>query len=113
MISIDKSPEFVKLMARVHAEGRMPEMALRNFQQVIARFLSALRKALPDLSVEELVWKAHFALGAMAIALIARPHTNSEIAEESHLGIAARWVAFVSSGFKAPAILENEIEVNQ
>jgi AcrR family transcriptional regulator len=112
-ILIDKSPEFVKLMGRVHAEGLMPEIALRNFQQVIARFQSALTRALPNLSVKELVWKAHFALGAMAIALIAHPHTDSGIAEESPLGIAARLVAFVSSGFKAPATLEKEIEVNQ
>ncbi len=37
-ILIDKSPEFVKLMGRVHAEGLMPEIARRNFQPIIARF---------------------------------------------------------------------------
>ena len=112
-ILIDKSPEFVKLMGRVHAEGLMPEIAQRNFQPTIARFLSALHKALPDLSAKELVWKAHFALGAMAHTLTAHPDIEMEAAEESPLGIATRLVAFVSSGFKAPAILEKEIEVNR
>ena len=112
-ILIDKNPEFVKLMGRVHAEGLMPEIAQRNFQPTIARFLSALHKALPDLSAKELVWKAHFALGAMAHTLTAHPDIEMEAAEESPLGIATRLVAFVSSGFKAPAILEKEIEVNR
>ena len=110
---IDKSPEFVRLMGRVHAEGLMPEIARRNFQPTIARFLSALQKALPEQSTEELVWKAHFALGAMARALSGRPDIDSETAGESSLGIATRLVAFVSSGFKAPAIMKKKIEVNR
>ena len=112
-ILIDKSPEFAKLMGRVHAEGLMPEIARRNFQPMIARFLSALHRALPDASAKELAWKAHFALGAMAHALTARPDIDPDTAVESPLGIAMRLAAFLSSGFKAPATLEKEIEVNR
>lgn len=112
-IMIDKSPEFVKLMGRVHAEGLMPEIARRNFQPMIARFLSALHQALPDATAKELVWKAHFALGAMAHASTARPEIDPENEAESPIGIATRLVAFVSSGFRAPAKLEKEIEVNR
>ena len=110
---IDKSPQFVKLMGRVHAEGLMPEIARRNFRPMIDRFLSALHKALPEMSAKELLWKSHFALGALALALTTRPEFGQENAVESPMGIAARLVAFVSSGFRAPAILEKEIEVNQ
>jgi AcrR family transcriptional regulator len=110
---IDKSPEFVKLMGRVHAEGLMPEIARRNFQPMIARFLSALHQALPDVAAKDLSWKAHFALGAMAHALTVRPDIDPENAAESPMGIATRLVAFVSSGFRAPAKLEKEIEVNR
>jgi AcrR family transcriptional regulator len=112
-ILIDKSPEFVKLMGRVHAEGLMPEIAGRNFQPMIARFLSALHRALPDASAKDLLWKAHFALGAMAHALTARPDIDPETAVESPRGIAMRLIAFVSSGFRASATLEKEIEVNR
>lgn len=110
---IEKSPQFVKLMGRVHSEGLVPEIARRNFQPTISRFLSALHRALPDMSAEELVWKAHFALGALALALTVRPEFYQENIIESPMGIAARLVAFVSNGFRAPAISEKEIEVNQ
>ena len=51
----------------------MPEIAQRHFQPLISRFLSALRRALPGMSRKELLWKAHFAIGAMAHTLTARP----------------------------------------
>jgi AcrR family transcriptional regulator len=110
---IDKSPQFVKLMGRVHSEGLMPEIARRNFQPTISRFLSALHRVLPDVPEEELVWKAHFALGALALTVTVRPEFYRENPVESPMGIAARLVAFVSNGFRAPAISEKEIEVNQ
>jgi AcrR family transcriptional regulator len=112
-LMIDKSPQFVKLMGRVHSEGLMPEIARRNFQPTISRFLSAIHKALPGMSEEEIVWKAHFALGALAITVTMRPEFYHENTIESPMGVAARLVAFVSNGFRAPAISEKEIEVNQ
>jgi AcrR family transcriptional regulator len=108
VILIEKSPEFVKLMGRVHAEGLMPEIAQRNFQPMIDRFLSALRRALPDIQDKELVWKAHFTLGAMAHTLTARPDLGLEAACEPPSTIARRLVAFVSGGFRAPATLEEK-----
>ncbi|MBN1569075.1 MAG: TetR family transcriptional regulator [Acidobacteria bacterium] len=105
-ILVEKSPGFVKLMGRVHAEGLMPEIARRNFQPMIARFLSALHRALPDSSQKELIWKAHFALGAMSIALTASPDVDPETAAESPTNLANRLVAFISSGFRAPATLD-------
>jgi AcrR family transcriptional regulator len=109
---IDKSPEFIKLMGRVHAEGLMPEIARRNFQPMINRFMSALHQALPDMSMKELAWKTHFALGAMAHALTTRPELDEGSAPESPMAVATRLVAFVSNGFRAPATLEKEIEVS-
>jgi AcrR family transcriptional regulator len=113
VVMIDKSPDFVKLMGRVHAEGLMPNIAQRHFQPIIDRFFAALRRALPGMSDEELAWKAHFALGAMAHTLTVRPTTHPEAARESPEKIVKRLVAFISSGFCAPSALEKEIEVNR
>ncbi len=112
-ILLEKSPEFVKLMGRIHAEGLLPEIAQRNFQPMTARFLSALRRAMPEMPEREFLWKAHFAIGAMAHALTARPSTIPEAGQESAWSISRLLVAFISGGFRAPAGLEQEIEVNQ
>jgi AcrR family transcriptional regulator len=113
VVMIEKSPEFMKLMGRVYAEGLLPEIAQRNFQPMIARFLSALRRALPQMPAKELLWKVHFMLGAMSHTLIARPESDPESASEPPLAIVQRLVAFASGGFRAPGTLEKEIEVNQ
>ena len=112
IVLVDKNPEFVKLMGRVLAEGLMPEIAQRNFQPMISRFLSALHRALPDISKEELAWKTHFAVGAMAHAMTARPEMISEAANEAPSITVRRLVAFISSGFRAPVVLDKETEVN-
>jgi AcrR family transcriptional regulator len=112
-ILIEKSPEFVKLMGRVHAEGLMPEIAQRHFQPMIARFMSALRRALPGVPEKELLWKAHFAIGAMAHALTVRPELIPRSEQESPLNVSKLLVAFASSGFRAPAVLEKETEVSR
>jgi AcrR family transcriptional regulator len=107
-ILIERSPEFLKLMGRVHSEGLGQEITRRNFQSIIGRFSSAIHHALPGMSANELAWKVHFALGAMAFTLIARPGMDPEVANESPSVITARLVAFVSGGFCAPALLQNQ-----
>ena len=113
-ILITKSPEFAKLMGRVHAEGLMPNILRRFFQPTIDRFVSALRRAMPDMSEKELAWKAHFSLGAMAYTMIARPQINPEAAHEPPTIVARRLLAFVGGGFRTPVTMEKkEIEVNR
>jgi AcrR family transcriptional regulator len=111
-ILIEKSPEFLKLMGRVHAEGLMPEIAKKHFQPMITRFLSALCRARPEMPERELLWRAHFAIGAMAHALTARPEIMPEAGPESPLVLSRMLVSFLSYGFHSPATLEKEIEVN-
>jgi AcrR family transcriptional regulator len=112
-ILLDKSPDFLKLMGRVYAEGLMPEIARRNFQPMTARFLAVLRHALPGMSEKEFLWKAHFAIGALAHTLTARPSMIAEAEQESAWSISRMLVAFISGGFREPAGLEKEIEVNR
>ena len=112
-ITVEKSPEFLKLMGRMYAEGLMPEVAQRHFQPMIARFLSSLSRALPGMRQKEILWKAHFAIGAMAHTLAAPPETLPEAGQESPSFVSRMLVAFVSSGFRAPAAVEEEFEVSQ
>jgi AcrR family transcriptional regulator len=107
IIHVERSPEFLKLMGRVHAEGLGHEITQRNFQPVFNRFSAALQGSLPGMSAKELAWKLHFALGAMAFTLIARPAMDPEAALESPSAITMRLVAFVSGGLRAPVILQN------
>jgi AcrR family transcriptional regulator len=112
-IQIEKSPEFLKLMGRIHAEGIGQGIIQRNFQPTIDRFLSAMRRALPNMSIKELLWKAHFTLGAMAFALRAQPEFGPEDVLELPSAIIRRLVAFAGAGFRAPVPMENQIEVNE
>jgi AcrR family transcriptional regulator len=112
-ILIDKSPAFMKLLGRVHAEGFLPEIARRNFQPMIEQFMTALRRALPDMPAKELIWKVHFAIGAMAHTLTAHPEADPGNGSDAPMVVATRLVAFISSGFRAPVTPERNIEVNR
>jgi AcrR family transcriptional regulator len=112
-ILIEKSPDFLKLMGRIYAEGLGQGIIQRNFQPILDRYVSALRRALPEMSMKELLWKAHFTLGAMAFTLRAHPEFDPETALEPASTIIRRLVAFASGGFRAPVSVENQIEVNQ
>jgi AcrR family transcriptional regulator len=112
-VLMEKSPEFVKLMGRVHTEGLMPTIAQRHFQPLIERFFLALRRALPEMPADEMAWKAHFALGSMAITMCMRPAFFAEGRGEPPLIVAKRLMAFVSGGFRTPVVLNKEFEVNQ
>jgi AcrR family transcriptional regulator len=111
-ILIERSPEFLKLMGRIHGEGLGQGIIQRNFQPILDRFLSALHRALPDMSSKELAWKAHFTLGAMAFTLRAQLGLDPEAAQEPPSTIIRRLVVFASGGFRAPVSVENQIEVN-
>jgi AcrR family transcriptional regulator len=113
VFQLEKSPDFLKLMGRIHAEGLGQGIIQRNFQPIMDRFLSALRRSLPRMSSKEMVWKASFTLGAMGFALRAQPEFGLDSAPEPPSIIIKRLVAFSSAGFRAPISGENQIEVNQ
>jgi AcrR family transcriptional regulator len=110
---IDKDPQFLKFMGRAHSEGLIPEIAKRRFQPMINRFLAAAHRARPDITVKELVWKIHFMVGAMAHTLLVRPEAYPELAPESQSAIAKRLIAFISWGFRAPEVIERDVEVSR
>ena len=98
---------FMKLLGRLQAEGDLlPRMITSQFGDVLQRFGSALRAALPDLPKEELFWRLNLALGALAQTLRGGSK-NLEIIPDLSLSFNSetaleRLVAFLSAGFRAP-----------
>jgi len=108
----DGSPEFARLMGRLHAEGVMPAVARKHFGPVGGYFMAELRRTLPDMAEDELAWRARFAIGAMAHALSTltlelfgrmRPEPPSQLAH--------RVVTFLCGGFRAPVTPHEQVEV--
>lgn len=87
-------------------EGPARDIVLDEFREVKERFLAALARALPELPPEELHWRFHFAIGAMA-------HTASTgyvvqeisggLCDASDVeGTTERLIAFLAAGLSCP-----------
>ena len=99
----DRDPAFVRLMGRVIAEGLMAEIVQKHFQTVSRKFLTALRQAVPHISEDEFLWRAHFMLGAMAHTMCGQPDTTGKGGSaESFRERIERLIAFLDGGFHAP-----------
>ena len=61
-------PQFMRLMGRTLTEptDNIQEIFVRQFREFAGRFTAALQRALPGVPAEDLFWRAHFAIGAMA-----------------------------------------------
>jgi AcrR family transcriptional regulator len=114
--SAGQDPAFCKLMGRLHGEGLMPRVVVKNFQEIAARFLGGLRNALPHLPEDEVIWRIHFMTGAMAHTLKGPPDypgviVGAPVEPETLL----RWlVSFLSAAFQAPAtplVVDEEVKV--
>ena len=98
-----RNPQFVRLMGRIHGEGLMPRIVQKHFQAAAGRFLAALRRALPDLPQDELMWRVHFMVGAMAHALCGAPAFPGMVDPMTDFPRRMkRLVAFLGAGFRAP-----------
>jgi AcrR family transcriptional regulator len=96
------NPPFVRLMGRMLSEGMMPAIVERHFQPVKERFFAALSRSLPHLSREELMWRVHFMIGAMAHTMIQEPVTPFVIPETDFEVRLRRLVRFLGAAFRAP-----------
>lgn len=106
---------FVKLMGRLYAEGEhLPRIFRTHFGLLLKRFDDALRRALPDLPPEELFWRIHFAMGAMAFTLRGneelRIMSGGLCSTDDPEGALERLVAFVSAGMRAPLMIPEKQE---
>ena len=101
---------FGKLMGRLHSETNVCflEIAKKHFDVISQRFHAALVRAVPDLPVDDLNWRVHFAMGAMAHTLSfwdrleAVSHGKLKTGDPETL--IPRLVGFIAAGFRAPVV---------
>ncbi len=104
-----RNPGFVRLMGQMLAEGMMPRIVERHFQATGLRFVAALRRALPELPQEELMWRVHFMIGAMAHTMCRAPVFPEMAGDAGDMGPRMkRLVTFLSAGFRAAATAGEE-----
>lgn len=97
-----------RLIGRMFSESEAERDRIleSQFGEVGPRFVGALSKALPDLPVDVLMWRFHFAIGAIiqltlngtAIDAASRGLCDPQDAD----GLTGHLVSFMSSGFRAP-----------
>jgi AcrR family transcriptional regulator len=99
-----RNPGFVRLMGQMLAEGMMPRIVERHFHATGRRFVTALRRAVPELPQEELLWRVHFMVGAMAHTMCRAPIFPQMMGDPTDMEPRMkRLVTFLSAGFRAPA----------
>ena len=94
---------FVKLMGRILSEGLMPRIVQKHFQESGMRFVAALARALPHLGREELLWRVHFMVGAMAHTMTTDPILPVASESVAFPLRMERLVRFLGAAFRAPA----------
>jgi len=110
--------EFVPLIGRLYTEPG--DFAVRlfkdQFEALAKRFIPALHQALPELPREELAWRLHFAIGALAHTMAASKMLELMSGGQCHSsdveGILVRLKAFVSAGLSAPVPASASREVH-
>ena len=103
-----RNPGFVRLMGQMLAEGLMPRILERHFRATALRFVAALRRAVPDLPQQELMWRVHFMVGAMAHTMCRAPLLPQMAGEADMEPLMKQLVTFLSAGFRAPATAGEE-----
>jgi AcrR family transcriptional regulator len=102
-------PIFMRLLGRTLTEPSQAviEIVVRQFAEIAARFTPALERALPFLPPDEVFWRMHFAIGAMAhtmcdsfrLKVISAGRCN---AGEDIDATIRRLVSFIAAGLRAP-----------
>lgn len=102
----DQGGHFIRFMGRLHAElnETTEPMLTAEFGETLARFDAALRRALPDLPLDQLYWRFHFAMGAMLHTIscgrLLTQYTNGLCNYDDPEEIIDRLVTFMAAGMR-------------
>lgn len=99
---------FMRLLSRTYTE---PTESIRRFlaseyTEVVRRYREALFRALPDTPRDEILWRLHFMLGAMAFAVSGTDALNllgaGRLEASDAETLRARLMSFLLGGLRAP-----------
>ncbi|MGC9970113.1 MAG: TetR/AcrR family transcriptional regulator [Bryobacteraceae bacterium] len=108
-IGHERASTFGRLLGRMYIDpGDIFERIFREqFSAAKVRFLGAFRRALPELPPEEMFWRLHFVIGALAHTMAGLHHlkvTSEGLCDASDLETTLnRLIAFLAAGFRTPA----------
>lgn len=108
-IACSHAKEFGPLLGRLYTEPGdfLTHVFKEHLEHVGGRFIAAFRRALPELPVEELMWRMHFAIGVMTHTMGAGKvleYISGGRCDLSDVeGTMERMRTFIVAGFTAPA----------
>jgi AcrR family transcriptional regulator len=95
-------PSMIRFVGRLHAEGTNLSILRKHFEPVARRFISSLRRSVPDLSEAEFMMRLRYLAGAMAFSV--QDERLSAPADAGTVRHAiATLIAFLKGGLLAPA----------
>lgn len=102
----DEWRHYFALIAQINNSSESGgELMTRYFDPLVARFIEALRKALPDCDEAELYWSYHFFSGALTLTFAETgriDNLSGGLCRSSDIAsIAERMPAFIAAGFRA------------
>ena len=111
---------FAELLARLHAEAASgsihAQIVKKHFGRAAERFVMALARALPDLPLAEIFWRANFAVGVVSQVLRSPRQLgiiSGGLCRASDFdGAVQRAIAFTAAGFRAPVKMEKTQEMH-
>lgn len=104
LIKSDEAEFLPGLIGRIYSEPKalIRPMLEQEFGMVARRFVAALSRLLPELSITEVRWRFHFLVGSMLQTLSLPMPLGAEIAEDGSQDKFQRLINFAISGFLAP-----------
>jgi hypothetical protein len=98
----------MRLLTRTYTEPTesVRRFLAREYAEVVRRYREALFRALPDTPREEILWRLHFMLGAMAYAVSGADALNllgeGRLEASSTEKLRQRLMSFLLGGLRAP-----------
>jgi AcrR family transcriptional regulator len=98
-----------QLLGRMYSgtSEQVKALMLAQFGEIVRRFVAAFRRALPELPLEELMWRLHFMVGAMAHTMAACDQLKAfsgGVCQDPTAGqTLARLVPFIAAGLRIEA----------
>jgi AcrR family transcriptional regulator len=100
--ALTEHPSMIRLVGRLHAEGGNLSIMRKHFEPVARRFISSLRRTLPDLAEDEFMARLRYTAGALAFT-VHDERFSAPVDATNVRRTVATLIAFLKGGLMAPA----------